>query len=714
MIQTDNIYNSASSASIRHHSSGKQNTEFHHDIKDKKPFEARHDLKNDKKEGTDREEIRKQHVKSRLKTEISAKGHDEKKEQQSTGGKETADAMAAGKSSGEKFSTSGQKTEKKLINIGNTFKELRKAIDNLKTQSSSSIVSNKSISEKNSLHRISLQSDPSVSYPVTREQKILASLVTGDVKPSVREDKDKKDIKKNNTSEVREEDIKGNTVRGRFVRQGRKEKKNEGKINYFFNPIIPREDSKKKLEEYLNTKYSSARIKLRGEEKSSQSALSPGVSSGLKKNDGLSKNISLHSPLSRFLNHHGRINEKQTEKPEETPSPGKALKAEAPFTHSMLQDENPAPLKTTGSSLKGTIVYDKILQDEKPEPLNTGATTSQPVVLAPAGPVFMKPSFKLTTRHEKVEFFVSSLRSQGVVDIENIGIAGKNSSLSEDEINYFLVWLSAKGKKFVDFNDSRINTMSDIFVYASGANGDMFKFIQALEMYATSPYATSGGVGKESFEALAFIAGYPMNWSKLRENIGRITGGWSVGGVDFSRDDIKKEIRSWLYKLDDQPSNPLVPRVWDKFHEDSSHETEQDDNPSVKNETSPEKNEVSSETSAPEENDGAEKLSGKSEASMGRISKRERVQNFVDDLVRRGNNLSPVVIHASGRRHGLREEEVNRFITWLSEVDAGNINFNDRRFNMICDVFIASTEANKDMIKFAHTVEMSAGTLVGS
>ena len=361
MIQTDNIYNSASSASIRHHSSGKQNIEFHHDIKDKKPFEARHDLKNDKKDGTDREQIRKQHGKSRFKTEISSKGHDEKKEQQGTGGKETADAMAARKSSYENFSASGQKIEKKLINIGNTFKELRKAIDNLKTQSSSSIVSNKSISEKNSLHRISLQSDPSVSYPVTREQKILASLVTGDVKPSVREDKDKKDIKKNNTSEVREEDIKGNTVRGRFVRQGRKEKKNEGKINYFFNPIIPREDSKKKLEEYLNTKYSSARVKVRGEKKSSQSALSPGVSSGLKKNDGLSKNISLQSPLSRFLNHNDRTNEKQTEKPEETPSPGKALKAEAPFTHSMLQDE-------------------------KPEPLKTGATTSQPVVLAAAGP----------------------------------------------------------------------------------------------------------------------------------------------------------------------------------------------------------------------------------------------------------------------------------------------------------------------------------------
>ncbi len=718
MLQTDIIHSSVSSTSLRHHSSGKQNI----DIKDKKTPDSRHNLKNNKKEVTDREKIRKEKENKNFKIEIPGKDYGEKKAHQLTGMKETTASVSARKTGDEKSSKGGEKTEKKLITIGNTFKELRKAIDNLKTQSSPAIISNKSLSEKNSLHRISLQSDPSVSYPVTREQKILASLVTGYVKPSVREERDKKDIKKNNTSEVREEDIKENTVRGRFVRQGRKEKKNEGKINYFFNPIIPREDSKKKLEEYLNTKYSSARIKLRGEEKSSQSALSPGVSSGLKKNDGLSKNISLHSPLSRFLNHHeqakGQV--KEDEKIKKSPYTVESLKTSSPLNHAILHNEKlqSESLKTY-SPLNHAIPHNEKLQSEslEKEPLKKepSVITAEPVISASAGPIFIRPTYKLTTRQEKMDFFVSSLKSQGVVDMENIGVAGKNSSLSEDEISYFLVWLSAKGKKFVDFNDSKINTMSDIFVYASGANGDMVKFIRALEMYATSPYATSGGVGKESFEALAFIAGHPMNWDKLRDKIGKLTGGWSVGGVDFSRDDIKKEISSWGNKLDEQPANPLVPRVWDKIYEetDRSHEAKGQDDTSIKNDVSSEKDETSSGTSEAEENEKTEKLPGNPAPSQGKISKRERVQNFVDDLVRRGNNLSPVSIQASGRNHGLREEEVNRFITWLSEVDSGNINFNNKKVNMICDVFIAATEANKDMVKFARTVEMSAGTLVG-
>ncbi len=722
MLQTDTIYNSVSSTSLRHHSSGKQNI----DIKDKKTSDSRCDLKNDKKEVRDREQVRKEKENKNFKREISGKDYGEKREHQITGRKETTDSMPARKTGDEKSSKGGEKTEKKLITIGNTFKELRKAIDNLKTQGSSAIVSNKSLSEKNSIHRISLQSDPSVSYPVTREQKILASLVTGDVKPSVREDK--KDIKKNNTPEVREEDIKGNTVRGKFIRQGRKEKKYEEKINYFFNPVIPGENSKKKLEEYLKTKYSSSRIKSGEEEKHRPSMLKPDSSSDLKKNDELSKKSLLQSPLSRFLNHHGQASEKPGhEKTKEIPHPVESLKTEFPVNYGILHNEklHPESLKTE-SPVNHGILHNEKLQSEslEKEPLRKqpSVITADPVISAPAGPVFIRPTHKLTTRQEKVEFFVASLKSQGVVDIENIGIAGKNSSLSEDEISYFLIWLSAKGKKFVDFNDSKTNTMSDIFVYAAGANGDMAKFIRALEMYATSPYATSGGVGKESFEALAFIAGHPMNWDKLRDKIGKLTGGWSVGGVDFSRDDIKKEIRSWFYKLDEQPANPLVPRVWDKIYEetDRPHEAKGQDNLSIKNEVSfekdeksSEKDETSSETSDLEENEKTEKLPGNPAPSQGKISKRERVQNFVDDLVRRGNNLSPVAIQASGRHHGLREEEVNRFITWLSEVDSGNINFNNKKVNMICDVFIAATEANKDMVKFARTVEMSAGTLVG-
>jgi len=95
-------------------------------------------------------------------------------------------------------------------------------------------------------------------------------------------------------------------------------------------------------------------------------------------------------------------------------------------------------------------------------------------------------------------------------------------------------------------------------------------------------------------------------------------------------------------------------------------------------------------------------------------SKKEHVQDFVDELVRKGGHISPLSIHVAGKGHGLEEEEVNRFITWLSEVDSGNINFNDNKVNMICNVFIAATGANKDMVNFAQTLEMSSSLLVGS
>ncbi|MEQ8191842.1 MAG: hypothetical protein ABRQ39_28010, partial [Candidatus Eremiobacterota bacterium] len=315
MINTDNIYSSSGSSSLHHHS------RQHIDTPENKEQERK-----------------------KFKSGISLKEHDGKKRKENIEEKRADSSLSSGKTArkthdekssgaGGKTGKTSEKTETKLINIGNTFKELRKAIDNLKTSDSPGMTSGKLVPGHTSLHRISTKSDPAMSHPVTREQKILASLVTGDVKPFFREKKDK-DNKNNSPELTGQVEGKENTGRGRSIRQGRRGKKDESRINYFFNPIIPREDSKKKLEEYLKRKYSSARTE-GGGEKSRLSAVKPGDASDLKKNDGIP--TSLQSPLSRFLNQHGRTDghPEQHENTKESPEHTESLKTESLKTESL-------------------------------------------------------------------------------------------------------------------------------------------------------------------------------------------------------------------------------------------------------------------------------------------------------------------------------------------------------------------------------------------
>jgi hypothetical protein len=752
MIKTDNIFNFGNPPLLRHQFSVRQHIESPREIKDKNFDENKHEIKSDKKEGRNKNQIERHQESNRkvFKPEIPLKNQIEKKENDrekhdiegkktdssaplftgktSTKSGDTKTPLTDEKKSMGREKTEGGVAEKKLINIDNTLKELRKAIDNLKTQNSPVTDSNKFLPEKTSIHRASHQSDPSVSYPVTREQRILASLVTGDVKPFIKEEKDKNDTgtSPEYTGEGEERNIKGNTVRGRFIRSGRRGKsykdESSNKINYFFDPVMPRENSKKKLEEYLKAKYSVKSSFIKKEKNIAPPLCQSmtGNSADMKKNEGISKKTGLQSHLSRFLNQN--------------------LHREDSFEQSKSSEKKSLldGTKISGESSEKKSLLDGTKISEKKSEISETTEMAKTQIASPVKegePVFLKPAFKLSTRQEKVEFFVGSLKNYSVLDIEHVYSAARLSCMSDEEVNSFLVWLSVKGKKFIELNDAKVRTMMDIFAYASGANGDITTFIYALQKYATSSYSSSGGVGKEAFEALAFIAGYPKNWYKIRDNIGKIAGGWSVGGVDFSKEEIKKELRLWLHKSDGQSSNPLVPDIYDEKPEDiepkdlslsGTEKNKEDKSPDMNIDSDKESDRYKKiETKSPDMDlESQRNREKKVEETSGDIqgekekksekSKKEHVQDFVDELVRKGGHISPLSIHVAGKGHGLEEEEVNRFITWLSEVDSGNINFNDNKVNMICNVFIAATGANKDMVNFAQTLEMSSSLLVGS
>ena len=196
--------------------------------------------------------------------EKTAEGEENKTGQ--TGKKNTQPGIAQSdqgeKKQAQRQSRDGVFPKTTLINLRTTFKELKKELASLAGQEKNQT---KTLDLKELLLKAAsaapASSDPAMSYPVTREQRTLANLVTGDMKALITHDGDEKDTKKIDTREksLEEEEIKGQGNPAREARAGRRGKGykydgNGNKINYFFNPLIPREDNKEKLQEYLKNK----------------------------------------------------------------------------------------------------------------------------------------------------------------------------------------------------------------------------------------------------------------------------------------------------------------------------------------------------------------------------------------------------------------------------------------------------------------------------
>jgi len=173
-------------------------------------------------------------------------------------------------------------------------------------------------------------------------------------------------------------------------------------------------------------------------------------------------------------------------------------------------------------------------------------------------------------------------------------------------------------------------------------------------------------LNSECYDALAFIAGKPKDWDRLREQIDNISG-WGGTGANFEREDVQNAI---------------------KDYGNSQAEPEPKESAPVK--------EVKSQT-------------------QQQLSRQQKFEKFYDTLKRlpESDDVSQQTIHALGQQNGLSKEEVDAFITWLSEVDGGDIDFTDKRVREMCDVFIKASGSKGDRKVFGSALMDFAKSSVG-
>ncbi|MEQ8170076.1 MAG: hypothetical protein ABRQ38_14375, partial [Candidatus Eremiobacterota bacterium] len=229
---------------------------------EKKQFSHHETRKKDiRKEGRQKAQVKQrgtgENKKSKEKTVEEKKTHEQTGVSKKTTGSVTVQTEK-GEEKGIKSPDKGAIFSKgTLINLRTTFKELKKELASLSGQGTNQTLDLKELLLKTAT-AAPASSDPAMSYPVTREQRILANLVTGEMKALINPGLNEKETKKSDNLPM-EEEIKGQENSGTKEKAGRKSKNykhdgKENKINYFFNPLIPREDNKEKLLEYLKNK----------------------------------------------------------------------------------------------------------------------------------------------------------------------------------------------------------------------------------------------------------------------------------------------------------------------------------------------------------------------------------------------------------------------------------------------------------------------------
>jgi len=87
--------------------------------------------------------------------------------------------------------------------------------------------------------------------------------------------------------------------------------------------------------------------------------------------------------------------------------------------------------------------------------------------------------------------------------------------------------------------------MCDVFITASGANGDKKVFGSALMDFAKSSVGKGDNLNSKCYDALAFIAGKPRDCDRLKDQIDNISG-WGWGGANFEREDVQNAIRDYM------------------------------------------------------------------------------------------------------------------------------------------------------------------------
>jgi ribosomal protein S25 len=274
----------------------------------------------------------------------------------------------------------------------------------------------------------------------------------------------------------------------------------------------------------------------------------------------------------------------------------------------------------------------------------------------------------------KLDDFAQRLRKEGNdVSKETIRHLAVKCGLKEDDATNLVTWLSeVDSVGTIDFTDKRVCDMLDIYVKAGKANGDMGTFASSLRDYADK-LGNSDNLNPECYDALAKAAGSPEGAGALKDKIGGVSG-WGGSGSYFGSDAMKN-------LLDAYKTTQPKPKPDDAAKTDATKEAKKQEKPAEK-----------------PAQDRARKL-----------------EDFAQRLRKEGNDVSKEKIKNLADECGLKGEDADNLITWLSEVDSvGTIDFTDKRVVDMLDIFVKAGKANGDMGTFASSLRDYADKLGNS
>jgi hypothetical protein len=280
-------------------------------------------------------------------------------------------------------------------------------------------------------------------------------------------------------------------------------------------------------------------------------------------------------------------------------------------------------------------------------------------------------------RAKKLETFAQKLKGEGNdVSKEKIKIIAAECGLDRSEAENLITWLSEVDEYGnIDFTDSRVLDMLNIYVKAGKANGDMKVFSSALKDYADK-LGASDNLDPECYDALAKAAGNPEGAGDLKSKIGNISGWWGSGS-NFGEQGIKNLLDSY--------AAPAQPKKEEEKKPEGSKKAEQ-----------------GKETKDTKQTDAAKERA-------------KKLETFAQKLKQEGNDVSKEKIKIIAAECGLDRSEAENLITWLSEVDEyGNIDFTDSRVLDMLNIYVKAGKADGDMKVFSSSLKDYADKLGAS
>lgn len=285
-----------------------------------------------------------------------------------------------------------------------------------------------------------------------------------------------------------------------------------------------------------------------------------------------------------------------------------------------------------------------------PETWPTPEPTPEPTPAPPSGGSAAPAADPSAERQLKVNKFKDSLLSSEEVrpdDILRLATAAEVPELGEK-----LLTVLSLGETCESFNmtDAKTKELVDIFFQVAKANGDVSVLAGALQRWAHSDNLEDDYLNKETYEALASVAGNPEGADRLARQLDEANG-WNGGGCNLERDKPRQVLEHW--------SKPTVA-------------------PAQKGDSSPQ-------------------------------ARAQVLAKLAQGLERTHGEVDARAILSIALEAGLDEQEARSFITFLyssqGESTDESLNFDDPQVRDMVGVYVQAGQANGDVRVLARALQ---------